>query len=96
MRYSSIRLERRHEILHGPRRVEPPAPLDRVRQQLAERLRDRFAHVVRQLRVELHHEILHAFGDFERAGRHELQPLRARRDHLDRQRRRGGRPQRRR
>ena len=67
------------------RRIEPAAPLDRVRQQLAERLRHRFAHVVRQLGVELHHEILQALRDLERARRDELQPLGPRRHDLDRQ-----------
>src|SRR5688572_8538248 len=67
------------------------APFDGVREQFAEGLRHGFAHRLRQIGFEVHHERLNAVGHLERTRHDDFKPLRLRGHHLDRERRRGRR-----
>ena len=59
-----MRRARRHADAHRCGRGRAAAPLDRVHQQLAEGIGDRFAHVRREIGIELRHHGLDALDRF--------------------------------
>jgi hypothetical protein len=69
---------------HGLGRVQLAAPLDRVHQQLAERLSHARAHVLGQVAVEARQELADPLGGLALARHQQLHPVGSRRDHLDR------------
>ena len=85
MRYIRRRLVRRHEMRTccvGSSRPPHSMAFDSSSRNA---WRHRLADVLGQVGVEVHHELLDAVGDVERARRHQLDPLGPCRHHLDRQ-----------